>query len=129
MYAVAANWTLRDREQMVVQDPSAASKQLHHHQWYGTGRVLRAAGWIHVLCWYVQIHWGHKVVEGAQPAVMQSLGGALTTAPLFAFYELVWAMGYRARLRGEVKALVDRYTRDLCDRGVSMRACDALPSK
>jgi uncharacterized membrane protein YGL010W len=125
MYAAAARWTLRDRRDMMGQSSGSASKQANW-SWQGTGRVLRAAGWVHVLSWYAQIHWGHKMAEGAQPAVAQSLGGALTTAPLFAFYELVWAAGYRQSLHRDVKRLVDQYTLELCAQGVDMRACNPI---
>lgn len=94
--------------------------------WAGTGRLLTIAFVIHVLSWYVQIHLGHKVFEGAQPAVMQSLGGALTVAPLFAFYEGLWLAGINKELQNETLRLVDKYTIDLCNAGVDMRVCKTL---
>jgi len=98
--------------------------------WTGTGSPLRVAFWVHVASWSSQIHLGHKVFEGAQPAVLQSLGGALTSAPLFAFYEGVWALGFRRDFRASVMQKVDQYTRELCESGtVSMRACDGLVPK
>jgi 2-hydroxy fatty acid dioxygenase len=129
MYAVAAHWTHEDRtaaEADAYSTSTAKGSSSNSRTWLGTGRALRLAGYMHVGCWYTQIHWGHKMVEGAQPAVVQSLGGALTTAPLFAFYEGVWALGFQRELQREVKVLVDQYTRELCGQGVSMRACDAL---
>jgi len=76
-----------------------------------------------LLGWYVQIHPGHGIYEGAKPAVLQSIGGALTAAPLFAYYEGLWWMGLNKGLQLETKLLVDEYTVDLCRNGAKMRAC------
>jgi uncharacterized membrane protein YGL010W len=81
---------------------------------------------VHILSWYVQIHLGHKIFEGAQPAVMQSLGGALTVAPLFAFYEGLWFAGINIDLQNETQQLVEKYTIELCSSGVDMRVCESL---
>jgi uncharacterized membrane protein YGL010W len=78
---------------------------------------------LNVLGWYVQIHPGHGIYEGAKPAVLQSVGGALTSAPLFAYYEGLWYMGLNKGLKDETKLLVDKYSIDLCKQGVRMRAC------
>lgn len=94
--------------------------------WSGTKRLLYFAFVVHILSWYVQIHLGHKIFEGAQPAVMQSLGGALTVAPLFAFYEGLWLAGINKDLKNETQNLVDKYTFDLCSSGVEMRVCETL---
>jgi uncharacterized membrane protein YGL010W len=94
--------------------------------WSGTGRLMTFAVVVHVLSWYVQIHLGHKIFEGAQPAVMQSLGGALTVAPLFAFYEGLWLAGINTDLQNETQQLVDKYTIELCSSGVEMRVCESL---
>ena len=94
--------------------------------WSGTGRLMTFAIIVHVLSWYVQIHLGHKLFEGAQPAVMQSLGGALTVAPLFAFYEGLWLAGINKDLQNETLRLVDKYTIELCSSGVEMRVCKSL---
>jgi uncharacterized membrane protein YGL010W len=94
--------------------------------WSGTGRLLTLAVVVHVLSWYVQIHLGHKIFEGAQPASMQSLGGALTVAPLFAFYEGLWFAGINKELQSETHRLVDQYTLELCQSGMEMRVCESL---
>jgi len=75
--------------------------------WIGTGRLIRRAWVLHALAWYMQIHPGHKIFEGSQPAIFQSLGGALTSAPLFAFYEGVWALGLRRDLQQQVLVRVE----------------------
>jgi len=93
--------------------------------WTGTGNALKIAGFIHMLGWYVQIHPGHKIFEGAKPAVMKSVGGALTSAPLFAFYEGLWYLGIHKGLQDATIELVGEYTRDLCKGGdVVMRVCE-----
>lgn len=95
----------------------------HRKKYSSTGRVLKIAAIVHVLAWYVQIHPGHKIIEGAAPAITQSFGGALTSAPLFAFYEGLWLMGINLPLKEQTKVLVAQYTKELCENGVSMRAC------
>lgn len=112
MYFTAVLWTIRDQ--------TRAPKK----SWTGTGYVLRLAGLFHVLAWYIQIHPGHKIIEGAQPAILQSVGGALFTGPMFAFYEGIWYLGLRKGFQQEVLMLVEKYTRELCTKGALMRACE-----
>jgi uncharacterized membrane protein YGL010W len=119
MYAAAVRWTAADQQEAKI----ATGKQ---PVWTGTGRLLRITFWLHVLAWYVQIHPGHRVIEGAQPAIMTSLGGALTSAPLFSFYEGLWFVGLRKEFQAQVQELVDVYTKQLCDEGAVMRACQSL---
>jgi len=120
MYVSAVHLRRRDQKQQ----EQATSKKLS--RWSGTGRLLWFALGLHVFSWYIQIHLGHKIYEGAQPAVMQSLGGALTVAPLFAFYEGLWLAGINKDLQNETLRLVDKYTIDLCSSGVEMRVCQTL---
>jgi len=94
--------------------------------WMGSGNLLQWALVFHMLAWYVQIHPGHLVFEGATPAAAQSVGGALYTAPLFAFYEGIWALGFRSNLQHRVLHLVDIYTQELCANGAVMRACESM---
>jgi len=96
--------------------------------WYGTGKAMKFALAVHVFCWYIQIHLGHKVIEGAQPAVLQSLGGALSVAPLFAFYEGLWLLGINKGLQESTQQLVDEYTQQICsEKGITaMKACQSL---
>eukprot|EP00980_Cylindrotheca_fusiformis_P028493 scaffold22604_cov130-Cylindrotheca_fusiformis.AAC.15 len=82
--------------------------------WSGTGSLLKYAFALHVFGWYIQIHWGHKIAEGAQPAVLDSIGGALTVAPLFAFYELLWLLGVNKDLQIETLRLVEQHTQEIC---------------
>jgi len=98
------------------------------NRWYGTGKILKLALVVHVLCWYLQIHLGHKLIEGAQPAVLQSLGGALSVAPLFAFYEGLWFLGINQNLQQSTVQLVAEHTLKLCtERGIdAMKACSSV---
>ena len=116
--AAAAAITAREKKE---DDASSSSTTLV--SWTGTGGALKTAALIHVLSWYVQIHPGHKILEGAAPAITQSFGGALTSAPLFAFYEGLWALGINAQLLERTQGLVAEYTAELCQAGSSMRAC------
>merc|ERR1719453_2476488 len=54
------------------------------------GRVLRFAMCLQVLSWYMQIHPGHMIYEGVKPALFDSLGDALTVAPFFSLYDVMW---------------------------------------
>lgn len=55
------------------------------------------------------------------------MGGALTSAPLFAFYEGLWLLGINGELQVKILELVDVYTRELCESGeVVMRACEGV---
>lgn len=137
MYVTAVSTQIKDqvkaREQIhkkkhddINTSASASTINFTKTPWTGTGRALKLAGVIHFLGWYVQIHPGHGIYEGAKPAVMQSVGGALTSAPLFAYYEGLWFLGLNKELQEETKLLVDVYTKKLCDEGVAMRACDGV---
>ncbi|VEU34701.1 unnamed protein product [Pseudo-nitzschia multistriata] len=84
---------------------------------------------VQILCWYLQVHLGHQIIEGAQPAVLESLGGALTIAPLFAFYEAIWALGINRELQESTLLLVEEYTRNICSEvgaEATMKACRNL---
>lgn len=73
----------------------------------------------------MQIHPGHGIFEGAKPAAMASLGGALTSAPLFAYYEGLWFIGVNKELQDRTKVLVDQYSIDLCKSGLYyVKACE-----
>lgn len=119
MYGAAVVWHQMDQKQAAAANTKSLSS------WTGTGRLLQRAWLWHLLGWYMQIHPGHRVFEGSQPAVMQSFGGAITSAPFFAFYEGLWALGMRQDLQQTVLHRVDELRRDLCAQGVQMRKCPA----
>ena len=52
--------------------------------------------------------------EGVKPALTDALGQSLGVAPLFAFYEGVWAAGLDARTRNRVATLVAGERRAMC---------------
>jgi uncharacterized membrane protein YGL010W len=73
--------------------------------------VPSAAWWalgVQVVSWYMQIHPGHAVFEGRKPALLDSLAQAFALAPLFVWFELLFLLGYRPRLRDEVEKRVER---------------------
>jgi uncharacterized membrane protein YGL010W len=95
-------------------------------KWSGTGKLLLFTLVLHLFSWWIQIAVGH-VIEGAQPASLQSLGGAVTVAPLFAFYEGLWYLGINKKLQTQTLKLVEQYTYDICTSGkVQMTACEGL---
>lgn len=120
MYMTATNWAWADQE---AQRKKTSSKEV---SWVGTGRILKLALAINVFCWYVQIHPGHAILEGAKPAILDSLGGALTSAPLFAFYEGLWFFNINKGLQVRTAQLVAEYTAKICAEGATMRACANL---
>ena len=63
---------------------------------------------IHVFSWYMQIHPGHAVFEKRKPALMDSLIQAFALAPLFVFYELLFLLGYRPKLRKDLSARIEK---------------------
>ena len=114
MYASAVH--LRSTDQALAQTQAKASTTNAKPtiEWYGTGKALRFGLAVHVFCWYIQIHLGHEIIEGAKPAVLNGLGGALSVAPLFAFYEGLWLLGINQQLQESTQLLVDQYTQELC---------------
>lgn len=56
----------------------------------------------HVLCWYMQIHPGHALLEKRKPALLDSLVQAFLLAPLFVWMELLFWCGYRPQLRRQL---------------------------
>lgn len=118
MYATAVRWTENDQLQYWQSNKRAS--------WLGTGRLLQVALALHVAGWYVQVHPGHMIIEGAYPASLVNLGAALTSAPLFAFYEGVWFLGVRKEFQTRVLAQVAVYTQEVCAHGGNLRACTNL---
>lgn len=98
--------------------------------WYGTTKPIQLAVVVNLLCWYLQIHIGHTLIEGAKPAILESVGGAISVAPLFAFYEGLWCLGINTQLQASTQALVDVYTQEICTTSVNtaMKVCTTLNS-
>jgi 2-hydroxy fatty acid dioxygenase len=118
MYMTAIEWAVNDQRKYLQQNGT-----MH---WMGTGRLLKYAVLVHILSWYLQIHPGHHIIEGAAPASLANLGGALTSAPLFAFYEGVWFLGFRKQFQQKVLERVGTYTQELCVQGARIRVCESL---
>ncbi|GBF89468.1 DUF962 domain-containing protein [Raphidocelis subcapitata] len=94
-----ASWTL------VLGAPLAATATAFQRA------VPNAAWWalgVQVVSWYMQIHPGHAVFEGRKPALLDSLVQAFALAPLFVWFELLFLLGYRPRLRAELEKRVGR---------------------
>mmetsp|Transcript_19983 Transcript_19983/g.40492 ORF Transcript_19983/g.40492 Transcript_19983/m.40492 type:complete len:249 (-) Transcript_19983:73-819(-) len=101
-------------------------KRQENPTWTGTGWVLKVAGLMHFLSWYLQIHLGHMILEGASPAITAGFGAALTSAPLFAFYEGLWLLGINPELHISTSELVAQHTEAMCAAGAAMRVCESL---
>lgn len=115
------------RHQTSKQEPTTTFSASSYCCWYGTGQPLRIAVVTQIVCWYVQIHWGHTIIEGAQPALLASVGGAFSVGPLFAFYEGLWYLGIHTQLQHTTHVLIDHYTTELCagDSAI-LKACRTL---
>ncbi len=130
MYASAIH--LRNTDHALAQKEAKAfttnAKPTAVVEWYGKGQALKFGLAVHVFCWYIQIHLGHEIIEGAKPAVLNGLGGALSVAPLFAFYEGLWLLGINQQLQESTQLLVDQYTQELCsEHGIDfMRVCRTI---
>ncbi|GMH45255.1 hypothetical protein BSKO_13212 [Bryopsis sp. KO-2023] len=66
----------------------------------------------HVFAWYMQIHPGHIILEGRQPALLDSFFQSIVLAPLFVWFELLFLLGYRPGLREELSKKVEENIRD-----------------
>jgi len=109
---------------LVRVDRRAASKKSDASvSWAGTGWPLKLAAVLQVLGWYMQLHPGHKVFEGVKPALLDSLGQSLSVAPLFAFYEGLWALGLQADLHNSTAVLVAERRAAMCASGGAFRFC------
>ena len=126
MYATSVRWTEQDQFEHIryidIKHEKENSRN-SYYRWYGTGRLLWNALLVHATSWYIQIHPGHQILEGATPASLVNLGAALTAAPLFAFYEGIWYIGFRQEFQQRVLMQVAVYTQQLCDAGANLRVC------
>ncbi|KAI9277171.1 hypothetical protein BDA99DRAFT_456773 [Phascolomyces articulosus] len=61
----------------------------------------------HIAAWIFQFI-GHGVHEKRSPKLMDNLVQALVSAPYFVFFEVLFKLGYRPKLRQEVQAEVDK---------------------
>lgn len=61
---------------------------------------------LHLLGWVVQIWFGHHMMERKRPALLDSLLQSLVLAGLFAWMEGLFALGYRPKLKQELKEII-----------------------
>lgn len=87
------------------------------------GRAGKIGVVIHILAWYMQLHPGHAIFEGVKPALIDSLSQAIAVAPLFAFYEGVWFMGFEDDLKQQVVQLVNATRIGMCENDNSLSFC------
>jgi len=120
MYASAFRIYIHDQKKKSQQN------QNEKKEWTGTGGPLRFAFFWNFVGWAIQI-WSHYYFEGGKPAIAESIGGSLTVAPLFAFYEGLWVLGINTGLKQTMLTGAATLTRALCHEDPSvMRACASL---
>eukprot|EP00884_Botryococcus_braunii_P022199 jgi/Botrbrau1/8663/Bobra.0087s0017.2 len=61
---------------------------------------------LHFLSWVVQVHLGHITIEKRRPALLDSFFQSLVLAPLFAWFEGLFRLGYRPALRRELDSRI-----------------------
>lgn len=66
--------------------------------------ATREAAAAHAASWAAQVILGHGLTEGRRPALVDSLAQSLVLAPLFAWCEFLFAVGYRPGLKRAVDA-------------------------
>lgn len=71
---------------------------------------------VQIVSWVMQIGPGHAYFEGVKPALLDSLSQAFGVAPLFAFYEGIFYLGWAQPLKHAVEALVAEERVAMCAR-------------
>ena len=74
-------------------------------------RLAAPAAWawalgLHAFAWLMQIYPGHVLAERRRPALLDSFFQSLVLGPLFVWFELLFALGYRPALHAEVQRRV-----------------------
>jgi len=90
------------------------------------GRGFQIAAVLQVLSWYMQIHPGHMVYEGIKPALFDSFGDALSVAPLFASYDVLFLLFPSSApdsLQARVLAGVAESRLGMCAANSALRFC------
>ncbi|CAO3590699.1 unnamed protein product [Absidia cylindrospora] len=62
---------------------------------------------LHITSWIFQFI-GHGAAEKRSPKLMDNLVQALVSAPYFVFFEVLFALGYRSKLRNEMMIEVEK---------------------
>ena len=63
---------------------------------------------LHVLAWYMQIHPGHGIFEKRAAALTDNFFGGLSLGPLFAWYEVLFTLGWNPQLRERLQRTIDK---------------------
>jgi len=61
----------------------------------------------HVFAWYMQIHPGHAIFEKRAAALTDNFFGGLALGPLFAWYEVLFTLGWNPELRKRLQKKID----------------------
>ena len=125
MYSNATRTVSNDRSDAYIR--STKKKDGGGVSWTGTGHPLKLAAAVQVIGWWAQLHPGHAIFEGAKPALLDGFGQALSVAPLFAFYEGLWACGIHTGLQARTLQLVAANTKALCAAGATLPAREFGP--
>ena len=81
-----------------------------------TGYVLGVFAVSQALGWGMQVIVGHNLIEKRKAALLDSLWDALFMAPIFTFYEMLFALGFRDSFARALQAKVNERIR-LMDAG------------
>ena len=104
-------------EPLQVQKEKLAGNKFHGTKLYQIAFVL------HAVAWYMQIHPGHAVFEKVKPALLDSLGQSFGVAPLFAFLDGFWAVGFAPELKRSVADAVRQRRLEMCIADSSFAFC------
>jgi len=66
----------------------------------------------HVFAWYMQIHPGHGIFEKRAAALTDNFFGGLSLGPLFAWYEVLFTLGWNPQLRARLQTRIDQNIAD-----------------
>ena len=88
-------------------------------------QAMRIALIAQIVSWYLQLHPGHAIFEKVKPALLDSLGQAVSVAPLFAFYEGVWALGLEPALRDQIRTATAARRAEMCASEPLLSFCDS----
>lgn len=61
---------------------------------------------VHIGAWIIQFV-GHGKFEGRAPALLDNLVQSLFLAPFFVWFEILFWLGYRPQLKGEVQKSIE----------------------
>ena len=77
---------------------------------------------LQLVSWYMQIHPGHVLIEKRKPALVDSVGDAFLTGPLFVWLDVLFMLGYRPGLKAAVNARATEAWKDTLNMQAASRA-------